>query len=372
MAVSQVIYKIAAVLSWGTFLWIIYRARETNETTLQTWGFVAFFGGAVTVQIEPIYTTTGRIFGVNNLAWLLSYCLGAAATYLTINALHGGLKIKEEPVIMRRILYGTLLVLLLIFPAIARLPNTPDHTNPTTVAEIVFMLVLYLYGASACLSIAHTFFKLQQQDSILYSRLRWMIIVAAGIFGSGFFIARIPYVIIVFLHPALALHPAVAAIQLLSRISFFSCLVWVFFFLPTPVFQRLARPVETADKLLALRELNVVQKRVAALCPPVAPVILNQSWRERLQNLDFHLFRAVIAILDGKKVLADHFANGNEAMVPSPIPGTASRSAQLTRHNEQARRLYQTLDTVPDNTGYRDLVSAYRQVGRLYRKGVYG
>lgn len=371
MDVTQVIYKIAAVLSWGTFLWVIYRARETNETTLQTWGFVAFFGGAVTAQIEPIYMAIGHIFGVNNLAWLMSYCLGATSTYLIINALHSGLKIKEEPIIIRRILYGTLLVLLLVFPAIAHLPNTSDHTTPTTTAEIVFMLALYLYGGYTCLSISHTFFKLQQQDSVLYCRLRWLIIVAAGFFGSVFFTTRILYITIVFLQPALAFHPVVAGIQLLSRIALFSCLEWVFFFLPTPVFQRLARPVETADKLLALQELNAVQKRVTALCSPVAPVILNQSWQEKLQNLDFHLFRAVIVILDGKKVLADYFADEAETVALSNISGTACRSTQLTWDNMRARRLYQILSTVPDNTGYHDLVAAYRQVGRLYRKGVY-
>ncbi len=371
MDVSQVIYKIGAVLSWGTFLWIIYRARTTSETTLQTWGFVAFFGGAVTVQIEPVYTAISRIFGVNNLAWLMSYCLGAVATYLTISALHGGLKIKEEPVIIRRILHVTLLALLLIFPAIARMPNKPDHTNPTTVAEILFMLALYVYGGCACLSISRTFFKLQRQDSVLHCRLRWLVIVATAFSGSMFFIGRVPYVIIVFLHPDLALHPAVAGIQQLSRAAFFSCLGWVFFFLPTPVFQKLARPIEAADKLLALRELTAVQERVAALCPPVAPVILNQSWRERLQNLDFHLFRAVITILDGKKVLADHFANEAGAVALSQIPGIARRSTQLTWNDDQARRLHQTLSAVPDNASYRDLVAAYRRVGRLYRKGVY-
>jgi hypothetical protein len=371
MDTSQTIYTTAAILSWTTLLWILYRTRTMNETILQTWGFVAAFGGATTVQIEPVYVTISRAFAINNLAWLLSYCLGATAVYLTITALHRGLKIRQNLLIMRRILYGTLLALLLIFPSIARLPNIINHTNPTTGAEIMFMLVLYLYGGLACLAIAHTFFKLQENDAVLHSRLRWLVIVITSVCASLFFFGRIPYIMIVFIQPALISHPVVAAIQYLNDITFFTCLGWVLFFLPTQVFLALAIPIETADKLLALRDLNAVQKRVAALCAPVAPVILNRSWREWLRNLDFHLYRAIITVLDGKKVLADYFADITGEADASEEYSLALASRQPTWNNTQAWHLYQALRTVPDDTSYEQMVTAYRQIGRLYRKRVF-
>ena len=369
MSTSELVFIITATLSWVTFFWVLYRARSVNRRTLKTWGFIAFFGASVTVQIEPIYLGLTQVTGINNLAWLLSYCFGAIATYLTINALHYNLNIEAKPTTMRWLLYVTLASLLLTFPFIAQLPTKTNHAMPATVAEMVFMIALYAFGLCACFSIARTFFGLQKRDTALASRLRWFVIVLAGSFGGLCFAGLIIYNTIVFTFPELGSDPWVQFILKTSQIAFVSSSVWVFFFLPSRVFSLLVLPCDIVDKLLTLRELTYVQDKVTAICPPVSNISLDHGWRGNLANLDFQLYRAVIVILDGKKALSDYFSGNEPIVVADRQLGMSRTSTQIIGDRDMAWQLYQLLNAIPESADFRALVNTYRLTGRQLRRG---
>ena len=369
MATSDLVFIITGLLSWVTFFWVLYRARSINRRTLKTWGFIAFFGASVTVQIEPIYLGLSQLTGINNLAWLFSYCFGAIATYFTINALHYNLDIKAKPTTMRWLLFATLTILIVTFPYIAQLPTKTDHAMPTTVAEMVFMIALYAFGLCACLSIACTFFGLQQQDSVLASRLRWFVIVLAGSFGGLCFAGLIIYNTIIFTFPELGSVPLVQSILKLSQIAFVSSSVWIFFFLPFRIFSWLAYPWDILDKLLALRELTIVQDKVSAFCPPVTNISMDPGWRGKLANIDFQLYRAIIVILDGKKALGDYFSSDEPQAISNVQLGMSRTSAQMIGDREMAWRLHQLLNAIPESADFRALVKTYRLTGRQLRRG---
>lgn len=122
--------------------------------------------------------------------------------------------------------------------------------------------------------------------------------------------------------------------------------------------------VSFVDRILALRDLMVLQNIVVKHCPLVTPLDTPFTWFGRITNVDFLLYRAIITILDGKKTLATYL----DALAGS-VTHTATAQSQAPTDVDDAQMLYDHLAAVRDGSDFEALITAYRQVGRLYRKG---
>ncbi len=221
---------------------------------------------------------------------------------------------------------------------------------PYTVPLLLFRVVGYVYITVNGVAIFGIFHRLQHQDKVLHTRIRWLVLAAITFAGILFFITRMLLFVIAFFYPDfIDTNIAKTMTAILGYVSFLR-VGWVFFFIPGQVYRIVARPLIFADKLLALYALQALQAELVSLFPSVAPFDLGHSWQQRWRGLDFHTYRTIISILDGKKKLQGDWANNSN-------------------WDKKKRFLYGDLNAVNDNNNFDSLVASYRHIGTQYRKG---
>lgn len=355
MDIRNKLYILEAVLAWAAAVWAIRKIRRANRVTAGTWSFVFLFAIAITAEINIVADGLNQFVGVNHFSWLVTYVSGAIGMYVIVRTLHVTLNIPYRPSLLDYGLIFTLISFFLLFPFVTQEPAIAEELLPYTLPLLLFRVVGYCYVGFACWVVFKTFNSLQRHDKVLHTRLRWLLLCLVAGMGISFFVIRIVYFTYVYIHPGLADSATVRTLAMITRVLAICCVGWVVFFIPAPILQTLTRPILHLDKLMALRELSVIQSEIATLSPPVVPPDTDRSWRERQRNLDFHLYRGIIAILDGKKTLTN----------------LVEREAGLPEANNlKAQRLYHVLVTVDDNGDFHDLITHYRTIGRQWRKGV--
>ena len=296
-----------AVLAWAVTFYkfnaVWKDSRRTRDwRVLGSWAFALFFALCMTFQVDAVYFTIDTFVGVNNLSWLLAYlCLVLAICFVCVGCCTA-IRI-EQPRWMLPYLVVTAALLVAIFSLdIATAPEWADHDIPRTVAELLFMELLYIYGSVMGMIPALVFTQIRRNEGTLSTRLRVSVILLAIVLAIIFFLVKIAMSFLGFLYPS---RPLVFHLLDLARLLMAaSGLLWVLVFVPNGFYLAVARPFMFREKILALRDLRYLQVRLNRLCPPVVPDRAT-CW-DRLRNLDFYIYRAVIGILDGKKMLAAH------------------------------------------------------------------
>ena len=360
-----------ATLAWGIAIYkfgAVWRDRQWRGGSLPFyfWGFTVCVAIGMTFMIEGVYLAFDRVVGVTNLAWLVTYVAFALAIYSITSGCFLVLEAPRPRLIPYSLLL-TLAILIIVYPiGIATLPEKPDHTIPTTLTEFIFMQTLYLYVAALCLIPIATFTRLYRREAVLPAKLRWIVALATTISSAMVAGLKVILTFMVFRDPGT---PALAvAYPMINVVLITASILWPMAFLPNSFYLLLARPIEFLDKVRALRELQALQKKLNRLCPPV--IGDTPDLRTSLDNLDFHLYRSIIGILDAKKVLAGFsgtdedqpLARASEATRPE-LPDWDGQDRQL------AQSLHATLQTVNDHVAFPELVHAYRRVGRAVLVG---
>jgi hypothetical protein len=352
LSTNAIIMIISATLAWIATFWSISQApQKTNKTAANIWGFTASFAIAATMQIDFVFVAVTRFFGITNLAWLVSYMAGAFSLYMMVHVMHERMKLQSRAFSARYALIGTWLLLLIIFPAVAKGTDVVGRQYPVTLPEFAFMQVLYAYTTFMCFYVFNAFYRLQHEDVAMPVRLRWILIASSTFLGGVFFGSRsVIYNPIAFVFPSLAENSAILiAFNSVLRVVFvLSVVSWSLFFLPKGIMQKIARFIIFIDKLLMLRDLNELQDRIVSVYPSTTIATtteVSHSWWLRVQNLDFYLYRSIIAILDSKKKLQANM-------------------------DEQAQKLFEALNSVHDEAEFQALLTAYRTIGKQYRKKV--
>lgn len=363
-----------AVLAWAVAVYkfkALWRDRKKGlvSVTFYFWAFSFWVAIGLSLMIEDLYLIFDQQIGLPNFGWLIAYVSFSLAIY-SISAGCYLVLVIARPRIMSPSLLLTLLVLCLVyFTSIINLPEKPDHTVPETLAEFIFMQTLYLYVATFCVIPFITFAKLYQQEQVVSARLRWLVALGTTLSSATVAVLKVILTILAYDNqatPALnILYPLISVFLALAGIS------WPLAFLPNSFYIALARPFTFWNKVNALKELKMLRSRLDRICPPVideSPKLIMC-----LKNLDFHLYRAVIAILDAKKTLAGYayITNGLDA---KPVAVASGAGKNLPDWNNdslhQARVLHQLLQAVNDHVEFSELVQAYENVGRMLRQQV--
>lgn len=342
-----------------------------DPVVARSWIFVFLFALCMTFQVDVIYLSFDRMVGAPNLAWLIAYGFFIGAIYFAASACLAALK-APVPWWLPPLTLATLLTILLIFPtAIATIPEQADHTTPQSGLELIFMMTLYVYAVVTGTIPLRTFAHFYGLETTVAARLRTGTFLLGVTLAVSFFAMAIVTGVLKFWRPTL---PFLPQATLLVRMLMGSAgLMWALGFLPQRVFVTLARPLGFGQKLAALRELRHVQAQLDQLCPSVGrdPLTYWTFWR----HLDFHLYRSVIGILDGKRMLAAYLEGmGNEkgiAFTPDQNEGAAIGRTAETRWDAATRRramaLHGVIAGVDDNKAYPELVKRYRQIGKAWR-----
>jgi hypothetical protein len=335
---------------------------RNDSVTFHFWSFAVCMAVGVTFLIEPVYLAFNRLAGLPNLAWLLLNIAFALATYFTAAGCYRVLGRPQPPLIRWSLPFVlTIFVVLYIF-GIASLPEKPERVIPETLAEAVFMQTLYLYIAILSVIPMTTYTRLFRAEKVVSARLRWLVAMVATLAAAAVMVCKILLTFLAYQNPAT---PALNTLHLLvgGGITVVIFIIPIAF-LPHRAYMTLARPIEFVAKVKAVRELHALKTKLDRFCPPV--IDERAGWRAILSNLDFYLYRNLIAILDAKQTLAG-YAQSSDGLILFPV-GVGLRRESLRNWDEQdlerARLLHCALQTVDDHTEFGSLVQAYQGVSR--------
>lgn len=350
-----VVYKFRAMRRDGQW--------RTGSVTFYYWMFALFFAVGLTFMIWPIYLAFDRFIGLPNFGWLMIYASFSVAVYMSSAACYLLLK-QPQPRFMFWSLFATLAMLTAVYIiGIVTLPEKADHTVPEHVVEVIFMETIYVYIAVFCAVPIFTFSRLFLSEEIVSARIRWSVGIVLSLAATAVLLMKIILTLFAYRNPDT---PALALLYPMITIGV--VVIGVLFplaFLPNKWYQIAARPFEFVGKVKALVELKALQKRLNALCPPV--IEEEVAVREARHDLDFHLYRAVIAILDAKQTLAG-YAGVTDDLVVQPATMThkivRKPSPWSKQKLQQARLLHHELQKSDDEGDLTQMIQSYCQISR--------
>lgn len=368
---------VVAAVAWAVTVWkvpAVWRNRARDERVLRVWAFALFFALGLTFEVDAVYFAVDAFAGVNNLAWLAIYVCVALGFYFFATTCFITMKVPP-PRWLRPYLLVTLGLFAVIFPiGVAGGPEWPAHDIPRGLFDLAFMETLYIFAGVLCLMPALSFIRFIQSEEILPTRIRTGMTLLAVTLVFILLVVKVVVVLTGFLDPASPLVPFLATLS--KALLGAAGLIWGLTFASQRFYLALARPFTFLQNVLTLRDLRRLQARLNRLCPPVAPD--PAGWWGRLRNLDFHIYRTVIGILDGRKTLADYLeipepegvgvvdlsaglpARNAQAGLPSHRQAYSLPAARRSRHGAQAGRLQpqalSRLDGSSSSGPYREIV----------------
>jgi hypothetical protein len=367
----------ATFLAWTVTVFrlgAVLRERGRNQRMLKAWLFTLFFSLFGTFEIDALYVRFDRLVGVNNPSWLLSSLFLVLSIYFLC-----ALCCSRRPRWMRDYLIVTASLLVVVFPfGPGGEPESADQFIPSNVPGLLFVALSYVFAIVVMgLVPVRAFFQAHRDETELVIRLRTSAILMAVILGVAFFVVKLAICCLGFFVPALPVAPLRRAASLASVPVLVACCLWPLGFVPHRFYATLARLLGFLQKVLVLRELSAVKARLDRLCPPVLPGRV--TWSDQLRYMDLFVYRSVIGILDGRKMLAARLAPpGGEAGGPSGNTAVHLRDTQGSlgsvrwsrRDVEEAARLHEALQGIPESLAFEQLVDACRDAARRLRKSV--
>lgn len=351
-------------------MWFLRKTQAINSVTKNTWLFFFLFTVSVTLQVQPIYEYLNAVTGIRHIGWLISYASGSIAPYTLYRALE---EMAPQPLSrttgkrLYKLLVGVNIIFLLIFPQISQEPLGANEAGPYNIWIVCFRLTAWLYVAICYYLVAEKLYHCQQENAPLSVRMRWILLAAVSFMGASYFALRTPYLLARYMNPAITKTAVGHFIQNILDILAHARLGWIFFFIPTKVYEWLLKPFELIGKLWILLELTVLKRQlfdlltavenhnpllpngVTTLLPPSHLVSPTPTASLRRFNLDLTLYRTLITIIDAQKMLDDlsHWLTPNEAP-----------HEWLT----QVQQLQQAIEEIPQAADFDTLLKIYRPV----------
>lgn len=359
---------LVATLTWILTVYKFNTMRRngqwhTGSVANYFWLFLLFTSIGLTLMIWPVYLIFNQLVGLNNFGWLIIYLSLALALYFISLGCYQVIK-QSPPRLMSWCLIITLILLVVVYAAgIHTLPEKPDHTIPETLTEVAFMEILYLFMAILCAVPLVTFIRLARREQIVSTWLRWLVAFFASFFSFSVLVIKIVLTLLTYQNPET---PVLAVIYpLISSGILVVALFMTLAFLPNRFYQITSRPFIFLSKLLTLCELKLLQKWLNSLCPPIVTGRLHPG--DMVNDLDYHLYRTLIAIWDAKKTLSDYYelTDGLTRLPKIDVQHTGYSLTKWDEHKlQQARTMYHALQTVDDNQSFEFLVKAYQRTCR--------
>jgi hypothetical protein len=327
-------------------------------------------------EVDQIYLAVDGLSGVRNLSWLLAYlCLAVAVHFFGRFCSRGGPRWMLPALVVT----GCLLVLAFPFGP-GGTPEQVNHYVPNNVGEIVFTGAIYGYVSAvvslACLRSFLLIFRRERKRFLV--RLRMAAGVGAAVASVLFYAHRFfIYSSSLFLSAVQPYADGTGA-DVGKAVTVVAFVLWAVHLGASDRFYlAVARPARYLQKLLILRDLRALRGRVERLCPAV--LTDSAPWLYQLGDPDHYISQCLIAILDGKKMLAGYLddadrrddlpegiADGFDALLANLEVAPPAWDAEETA---EAERLHRAFQAIADAVEYEELVNAYREPGRAVRRG---
>jgi hypothetical protein len=346
------------------------RREGAGWPAFSTWLFALFLGIGLTFRLVPLRVAFDNWIGMPNLGWLLSFIAESVAVYV---AACGCRAIPRLPIPRWLHIYmaSTLLIFVVIFVTnLATGYERSEYTTAGTPFELVFMSTKYICLAIMTFFIGTAFVRLYRGEQNKLTRLRLALLAGSALMGVVYGSARTTFVLLAYFYPAC---PVLGILRVLEKGSqVVLALMWPLATMLSSKVHLFMRPFERFQKSMMLRDLRTIQSELSDLD-------LLAMWdgrsRSHRGSLDFQIYRALISILDGKRLLLAQLKAVEDGEDESRSDANPERTRVLPSRGEnwdgaaaeKARLLQQLFGGVGNDLEYFDLLAAYRNVGRALR-----
>lgn len=355
---------IVAASAWLlTLYWLALVIRLRNRFVLLGFSYFLVFAIGMTFEVSVVFYWFDAFTGVQNLSWLIAW-IGITISAYLITCTFYMVREKQIPLWLHLIMAMVLAIYFFAFWTEIRFATErPAHVVPRNLHEFVFMQALFMFVGFLFVITSRNIGHIYQNEEALIAKVGWgrlwvMTVVAMCFFGS-----RVVLTFWAFWQPVSN------SIKHLYGLSIFFFVLPAFIIpilhLPNRITLHLAKPFLLVDKWWTLRRLMLLQSRINEFCSPI--VLPQVGWREAFRAPDFHIYRSLIGILDGKSMLEAYLASLE--LLPGP-PNTwpiyrfqdnPQQWDEQTRN--RALALFARLQPVSDEMEIPDLALAYRRVG---------
>lgn len=337
--------------------------RAGSRRIFGLWLFSVCFALSLTHLIPPVYLSFDALVGLNNLSWLAAYVYLALGIYCL--AFAGWLLHEDEskPWPLRALICTLALLLALFLTSIRTSPEWPNHDIPRNNSDLLFMLVFYLYAITVGTVPVIGLYRAYRKEQSIPTRLRFLVGFLSGAMAISFFVAKTAYILYAYPFPSSEILQRL--IYLPSFLMATSGLLATTVFLPAGLYRRISQGILHWGKLTRLRDLKVVECRLNRLCPSVT-ALDSSSWWDRARDVDFFIYRSVIAIQDMQRTLSAVLDSGD------PTQGDGSGGTTFGWQGdgaalEEAAQLRDVLREADKQPDFEGLVAFYAEKGKTLR-----
>jgi hypothetical protein len=358
-------------ISLSTLAWFITLIRiqtvirnrlwKSDPIAFRVWQATLFFALTTTFLVTPVSDVINRLM-FPNLSRLLAYSSVAMTLYLTASSFlvtfPTQLNLRQAK-LLKPYLIITLFSLSLVYILfVSRSSEWVEQPIPGSAGEMIFKLVIFTYATLLCFIMAFACYRYLNQEQVAVTKYRIIAIILTGASGGVFFFTKTVLSLSYLWGPLGA-----DWIHLLSKVlQVGTAMLWGGSFLHSNVYVRVLAIFRGVRYWPIYQDLLALVENLERLCPPVGMSMDKPGFWQFVRNSDYHLYRAIVNILDGKTLIAD--------FLDDTIPLDQLRARWTQTSYLEAVRLNTALNAINSSEDYLDLISAYRLASRRLRESM--
>lgn len=291
---------LVAVTAWVIAALKFDAARQrwnADHRFLYSWSGIVFFASGVTLQIDAIYQAVDTLTGVPNLSWFLIDVFLFFALYCAAIFAYAVAETPTPRWTRFVLIVASGMHLIIFLTGIALGPEiTWSKHRVETLHGFVFMEIENVYGTIMGTVMATVFGHLFRSEQHPLTRLRWGLLCILAALGTTIYL----------FYALQCLGDISPAFQFLDGLGTLAGgvrwavgLLWPLAIVPNRVYLIMLKPFAFADKLRTLEKLNRTRAKIVHLkeivYPDSAVTVYRPTLRDALADLDFHIYRTVIA-----------------------------------------------------------------------------
>jgi hypothetical protein len=341
-----------ALLRLGSF----WRKRDPNadRTAVNIALSTLFFAITLTFLVSVFAEAFDRLTA-NNLSRLIAYCAVTLTLYYTTTSFlvtFPSNKNRLHLVWIKPYMLATLAALTFTYVGfIASTAQWSHDAIPGTQGEVWFKFLLFSYAFILCVVMASASYSYLSHEQVAVTRFRIRAIVLTASGGAAYFFVKL-LLIFGYFWPPLGSEP-IHQLSMLLMVA--TALLWTGSFLHNRIYLQGVKFWQGIAHWFAYRELSALLSALDRLCPTVAMSVHKPGLAAFLRNYEYHMYRAVVRILDGKAMLEDYLALAGSAVEQSRWDPVQA---------QQAARLHELLRSQPAGDDIWEMVAAYRAVSK--------
>ena len=375
-----------AFIAWFLILIFLPKLKHTNKTTSAFWAFLILFSLTATFQVRAVSEPLEQWLGIHGaISWVMTYAISFPALYfaclgsaLVVDPTHPPLPKWLFPYAMI-----SAAVVALYIPIFAQLTSLAEAVVVYDWRISLFRLIAFSYVLIAFSILLRLQYQCHQRAVTRHNRFRYQLLTVCVFLAIFSYAIRAPYILITTFWPSFY-HTTAAAMMLrvgnafgILRIS------WLFFFIPTRVYELVMKPTIYVEKRLAVHELTFLQREITTLLPltvrlHIPPGQVKKQVDQTLCHLTFSLMDAQRYFLEKKMpkglTAVDQCRYTLLHNILTSIPtdddidtlvGDYKVASQRYRHALRSYKMSQLLATHPQTQAYQQTENALTRAHRL-------